>query len=105
MTIHGPTANSFISQRLRLHYVDWGNPDAPPLILQHGGRDRGLGLRARDHCAELAHGHGMQSDEPSTALAAAYGVLATAGPDDPVARRILAVQRLESPALGDEFLG
>lgn len=35
----GPTSNSFISQRLRLHYVDWGNPDAPPLILQHGGRD------------------------------------------------------------------
>jgi pimeloyl-ACP methyl ester carboxylesterase len=39
MTIHGPTSNSFISQRLRLHYVDWGNPGAPPLILQHGGRD------------------------------------------------------------------
>lgn len=35
----GPTSHSFISQRLRLHYVDWGNPDAPPLILQHGGRD------------------------------------------------------------------
>ena len=39
MQAHGPTSNSFISQRLRLHYVDWGNPDAPPLILQHGGRD------------------------------------------------------------------
>lgn len=39
MTIHGPTSNSFISQRLRLHYVDWGSPDKPPLILQHGGRD------------------------------------------------------------------
>ena len=39
MTMPGPTSNSFISQRLRLHYVDWGNPDAPPLILQHGGRD------------------------------------------------------------------
>lgn len=35
----GPVSNSFISQRLRLHYVDWGNPEAPPLILQHGGRD------------------------------------------------------------------
>ncbi len=35
----GPTSHSFISQRLRLHYVDWGNPEAPPLILQHGGRD------------------------------------------------------------------
>ena len=39
MDFAGPTSNSFISQRLRLHYVDWGNPDAPPLILQHGGRD------------------------------------------------------------------
>ena len=29
----------YFSQRLRLHYVDWGNPDAPPLILLHGGRD------------------------------------------------------------------
>ena len=35
----GPTSHSFISQRLRLHYVDWGNAEAPPLILLHGGRD------------------------------------------------------------------
>src|ERR1700739_2157878 len=35
----GPTSHSYISQRLRLHYVDWGNPTAPPLILLHGGRD------------------------------------------------------------------
>ncbi len=28
-----------MSQRLRLHYADWGNPDAPPLILLHGGQD------------------------------------------------------------------
>jgi len=35
----GPTSRSYFSQRLRLHYVDWGNPDAPPLILLHGGRD------------------------------------------------------------------
>lgn len=39
MNLPGPTSNSYISQRLRLHYVDWGNRDAPPLILQHGGRD------------------------------------------------------------------
>ena len=24
---------------MRLHYVDWGNEDAPPLLLVHGGRD------------------------------------------------------------------
>jgi pimeloyl-ACP methyl ester carboxylesterase len=35
----GPTSQSFISQRLRLNYVDWGNPTAPPLLLLHGGRD------------------------------------------------------------------
>jgi pimeloyl-ACP methyl ester carboxylesterase len=35
----GPTSHSFISQRLRLHYCDWGNADAPPLLLLHGGRD------------------------------------------------------------------
>lgn len=34
-----PSSHSFISQRLRLHYVDWGNPEAPPLLLLHGGRD------------------------------------------------------------------
>jgi pimeloyl-ACP methyl ester carboxylesterase len=39
MTFQGPTSHSFISQRLRLHYADWGNPDAPPLLLIHGGRD------------------------------------------------------------------
>jgi pimeloyl-ACP methyl ester carboxylesterase len=49
MTPHGPTSNSFISQRLRLHYVDWGNPSAPPLILQHGGRDH---CRSWDWVAE-----------------------------------------------------
>jgi pimeloyl-ACP methyl ester carboxylesterase len=37
--ITGPATHSFISQRLRLRYVDWGNSGAPPLILLHGGRD------------------------------------------------------------------
>lgn len=35
----GPTSRSFISQRLRLNYQDWGNADKPPLLLIHGGRD------------------------------------------------------------------
>jgi pimeloyl-ACP methyl ester carboxylesterase len=35
----GPASHTYFSQRLRLHYVDWGNPDAPPLLLVHGGRD------------------------------------------------------------------
>jgi pimeloyl-ACP methyl ester carboxylesterase len=35
----GPTSRIYFSQRLRLHYVDWGNAAAPPLVLVHGGRD------------------------------------------------------------------
>ena len=35
----GPTSHYYYSQRLKLHYVDWGNADQPPLLLIHGGRD------------------------------------------------------------------
>ena len=49
MTLSGPITNSFISQRLRLNYVDWGNPQAPPLLLIHGGRDH---ARSWDWVAE-----------------------------------------------------
>jgi pimeloyl-ACP methyl ester carboxylesterase len=35
----GPTSHTYFSQRLRLHYVDWGNAGKPPLLLLHGGRD------------------------------------------------------------------
>ena len=34
-----PTSHSYFSQRLRLHYLDWGNEGAPPLLLIHGNRD------------------------------------------------------------------
>jgi pimeloyl-ACP methyl ester carboxylesterase len=34
-----PTSHTYYSQRLRLHYLDWGNPEAPPLLLVHGNRD------------------------------------------------------------------
>lgn len=37
--IIGPASSYYISQRLRLHYVDWGNRGAPLLVLVHGGRD------------------------------------------------------------------
>ena len=49
MTYVGPTSHSFISQRMRLHYVDWGNHDKPPLLLVHGGRDH---CRSWDWTAE-----------------------------------------------------
>jgi pimeloyl-ACP methyl ester carboxylesterase len=48
-----PISHRFISQRLPLHYVDWGNPQAPPLILVHGARDH---ARSWDWVArELRH--------------------------------------------------
>lgn len=34
-----PRSNYFISQTLRLHYLEWGDPNAPVLVLQHGGFD------------------------------------------------------------------
>ena len=49
----GPTSRYYISQRLRLHYVDWGNPDAPPLLLVHGGRDHWFGLKAGSQISKL----------------------------------------------------
>ena len=49
MTLHGPVSHTYISQRLKLHYVDWGNEDKPPLLLVHGGRDH---CRSWDWVAE-----------------------------------------------------
>lgn len=45
----GPTSHRFVSQRLPLHYVDWGNADAPLLLLVHGGKDH---CRSWDWVAE-----------------------------------------------------
>lgn len=58
MTSH-PTSRRYVSQRLRLHYADWGNDAAPPLVLVHGGRD---------HCRSL--------DAVARALAPRYHVIA-----------------------------
>ena len=35
----GPASHVFFSHRLRLLYVDWGNEEAPPMLLVHGGQD------------------------------------------------------------------
>ncbi len=67
-----PTSRSFISQRLKLHYLDWGNASAPPLLLIHGGRDHcrswdwtAQRLRARWHViAPDLRGHGDSSWSP-----------------------------------------
>jgi pimeloyl-ACP methyl ester carboxylesterase len=37
--IVGPASSYYVSQRLRLHFVDWGNETKPPLLLVHGGKD------------------------------------------------------------------
>ncbi len=64
--IVGPSSSFYVSQRLKLHFVDWGNEGAPPLLLVHGGRDHArswdqvaLDLR-RDHhvIAPDLRGHG-----------------------------------------------
>jgi len=34
-----PVSRFYTSLRLKLHWLDWGNAGAPPLILQHGGMD------------------------------------------------------------------
>ena len=70
----GPTSRIFFSQRLRLHYVDWGNPEAPPLLLVHGGRDhcrnwdwvaqasaQGLARHLRRTCAGMATASGRRT--------------------------------------------
>lgn len=62
----GPASRAWVSQRLRLHYVDWGNTAAPSVILLHGGRDHcrswdwvATALRERFHViAPDLRGHG-----------------------------------------------
>jgi pimeloyl-ACP methyl ester carboxylesterase len=61
-----PTSRFFYSQGLRLHWSDWGNDSAPPLLLLHGGRDHSrswdeVALELRDHYHVIAldwRGHG-----------------------------------------------
>jgi pimeloyl-ACP methyl ester carboxylesterase len=49
-----PVDNFYESQGLRLHYADWGNDAAPPLILIHGGRDH---CRSWDEVARALQPH------------------------------------------------
>jgi len=49
-----PTDHFYESQGLRLHYTDWGNDAAPPLILIHGGRDH---CRSWDAVARALRAH------------------------------------------------
>jgi pimeloyl-ACP methyl ester carboxylesterase len=49
-----PVSRFYESQGLRLHYADWGNDAAPPLILIHGGRDH---CRSWDEVARSLQPH------------------------------------------------
>ncbi|MEH2535556.1 pimeloyl-ACP methyl ester carboxylesterase [Bradyrhizobium sp. AZCC 1588] len=49
-----PEDRFYESQGLRLHYVDWGNESAPPLILVHGGLDH---CRSWDAIAQALQPH------------------------------------------------
>ena len=44
-----PQSRYFQSQGLKLHFTDWGNAAAPPLLLVHGGLDHS---RSWDHLAQ-----------------------------------------------------
>lgn len=71
-----PTSHTYYSQRLRLHYLDWGNAAAPPLLLLHGSRDHAhswdwTARRLRDRYHVIApdfRGHG----DSQWALGASY---------------------------------
>lgn len=74
----GPTSHVFFSQRLRLHYVDYGRADRPPIVLVHGGRDHArnwdmvaAGLRDQFHVyAPDLRGHG----DSAWAIGSQYGM-------------------------------
>jgi pimeloyl-ACP methyl ester carboxylesterase len=59
MPVPTPTSHTYFSQRLRLHYVDWGNADAPTMLLVHG---------IHDHCRTF--------DDLALEFAADYHVVA-----------------------------
>jgi pimeloyl-ACP methyl ester carboxylesterase len=48
VALEAPDGRYYRSQGLGLHFTDWGNPSAPPLILVHGGLDHS---RSWDHLA------------------------------------------------------
>jgi pimeloyl-ACP methyl ester carboxylesterase len=54
-----PMSHTYFSQRLRLHYVDWGNEDAPTMVLVHG---------IHDHCRTF--------DDLASEFAASFHVIA-----------------------------
>jgi pimeloyl-ACP methyl ester carboxylesterase len=91
-----PVSRFYTSQRLRLHYADWGNENKPLLILVHGGMDHARSwdrtakeLREDFHViAPDLRGHG----DSAWASGSMYSVL------DSVLDTVALVEKMGSPA-------
>ena len=72
-----PTQQTVNAHGLDLHYLDWGNPDAPPVLLLHGLQDSAAlwatfaeSMRDEFHVVALDHrGHGDSPRAGTYALA------------------------------------
>jgi pimeloyl-ACP methyl ester carboxylesterase len=70
-----PEEHDALIGRIRIHYLDWGNPDLPPILLLHGGGLTAhtwdlpcVALRARFRCiAPDLRGHGDSEWSPELA--------------------------------------
>jgi len=75
-TVVLPTDHFVAINGIRLHYLDWGNPHLPPLLLLHGGRLQAhtwdmAALLLRDHYHIIAldqRGHGDSDWTPAHTL-------------------------------------
>lgn len=78
-----PVSRTYESQGLTLHYLDWGNEDAPLLLLLHGVRDHARSwdwtaraLRRDWHVVALdLRGHGDSEWSPDGAYLTSYHLL------------------------------
>lgn len=83
----GPVYRTFAAQGLNLHYLDWGNAEAPLLVLLHGSRDHARSwdwtARALRHewhvVAPDLRGHGDSDWSPDGAYLTAYHALDLSG--------------------------
>ena len=78
------TSQNFFSQRLRLHYVEWGSRDNPTIVLVHGIQDHcrtwdDMVARIGDYAEDY---HIVAPDLRG------HGVLATAAASGPRSRRL-----------------
>lgn len=78
-----PVSRTYVSQGLKLHYLDWGNESAPPLVLVHGMWDHARSwdwvareLRSDWHVIALdLRGHGDSEWSPDGAYLTSYHLL------------------------------